>query len=79
MSIKGWGKHTKFLNSTAHKFFFHLQTIFHFNMTKIDYVVPFMIPRNFMGEWRLIILGTFKDEGGKTECGRGRFDLIDMD
>lgn len=35
------------------------------------------VPRSFIGKWRMTIYGQFDDEGGKKECVRGYFELVD--
>lgn len=39
--------------------------------------IPVLIPRSYEGKWRLTLFGEFDDEGGKKECMRAYFDLVD--
>jgi hypothetical protein len=38
---------------------------------------PMVIPPTMIGKWRLTVQGEFDDVGGKKECLRAYFDLME--
>lgn len=40
--------------------------------------IPFIIPPTFVGKWRMTMLWEYEHEGGKKECLRFKFDLVDV-
>lgn len=55
----------------------NFQTKIKFNMTSLT-AIPVLFPPNYLGKWRLTLIGEFEDEGGKKECVRSYFDLIEV-
>ena len=39
--------------------------------------LPLLFPRSLIGKWRASLESTYEDEGGKKECFRIYFDLVE--